>query len=107
MFGLIMMKQLAVAVLMGSTYTVNGANYDTGLPSSDPNSGLTTILQITFGIIGAIAVLMIIISGFRFTTAQGNPQSAAKARRTILFAAIGLFVALSAEAIVTFVLGRL
>lgn len=91
-----------------SDITVGGTDYNTGLPKvTNTNGGLTTILQITFGIIGALAVLMIVIAGFRFTTAQGNPQSAAKARRTMIYAAIGLAVALSAEVIVTFVLGRL
>lgn len=103
---MIMLATIAKQTIMAVTLP-DGSQYDPGLPKASPDTDLTVILQITFGIIGAIAVLMIIIAGFRFTAAQGNPQTAAKARRSILFAAIGLFVSLSAEAVVTFVLGRL
>jgi hypothetical protein len=49
---------------------------------------------------------MIIIGGLRYVAAQGNPQDASKARGTIIYAVIGLVLALAAEAIVTFTLGN-
>lgn len=64
------------------------------------------ILAIVFGTIAALAVLMIVIAGLRLITAQGNPQEIAKARSTILYAVIGLIIALTAEAIVALVIGR-
>jgi hypothetical protein len=38
---------------------------------------------------------------------QGDPKSAAQARQTIIYAVIGLVVAISAEVIVTFVIDKL
>lgn len=64
------------------------------------------ILAIVFGAIAALAVLMIVIAGLRMITAQGNPQEVAKARSTILYAIIGLVIALTAEAIVALTLGK-
>jgi len=79
---------------------------DTGLPVVAANNGnLQTALQITFGVVGALAILMIIISSFRLASSEGNPQEATKARQGIIYSAVGLVLALSAEAIVTFVLG--
>ena len=80
---------------------------DTGLPKigASPDE-LKTILQLTFGIVSAIAVLIIVIGGFRFVLSEGNPENAAKARETIIYALVGLAIALSAEAIVSFVLNR-
>ena len=59
-------------------------------------------LTIAFGLAAAIALLMIVINGFRYVTASGDPQRTASARQGILYAAIGLVVSVSAVAIVTF-----
>lgn len=64
------------------------------------------ILQLVFGAFGVIALIMIVWAAFKFVTAQGEPQSLSKARQQIIYAAIGLAVAVSAEMIVTFVIGR-
>ena len=85
----------------------NGNDCLTGLPVVGAGSvQLQQILTIVLGIFGAIAVLMIVIAGLKFVTSAGNPQSAAKARSTILYAIIGLVVIATAEAIVSFVLGK-
>lgn len=77
------------------------------LPQVTANSqNLEKILQIVFGIIGAVAVIFIILSALKFITAQGDPQALAKARQSIIYAAIGLAVAVSAVAAVTLLLGR-
>jgi hypothetical protein len=77
----------------------------TGLPVIQADdSAVQAILQLTFGIIGALAVIMILYAGFKLVSSQGNPQEAASARKTMIYALVGLAIALSAEAIVTFVL---
>ena len=65
------------------------------------------ILKIVFGTLGAIALIIIIIAGIKFMTSQGNPEALAKARNTIIYAAVGLAVAIGAFSIVTFIIGRL
>jgi hypothetical protein len=77
-----------------------------------PQKGLTSVtvdnvLKIVFGTLGAIALIIIIIAGIKFITSQGNPEALAKARNTIIYAAVGLAVAIGAFSIVTFVIGRL
>lgn len=85
-----------------------GTNCDTGLPAiSASSTSLQGILQIVFGILAAITVLVIVIAALKFVTAQGNPQEVAKARNTIIYSIIGLAVAISGEVFVSFVLGRL
>jgi len=80
---------------------------DTGLPVVQATgANITTIFQLLFGFIGALAVLIIVIAGLRFILANGDPQSISQARNTIIYAAVGLIVAVSAEIIVTFVLGH-
>ena len=79
-----------------------------GLPAvNTSNSQLQLILQIVFGIVGALALVYIIMAGLKMITSLGNPEALAKARQTLIFAAVGLFVALSAEAIVGLVIKKL
>ncbi len=63
-------------------------------------------LTVVFTIIGAIAVIMIVIGGIKFSGSQGEPQGVAKAKSTIIYAVIGLIVSILAVTIVNFVLGR-
>lgn len=55
-------------------------------------------------IIGAVAVLMIIVGGLRYVTSNGEPTQLTSAKNTILYAAIGLVLATMSNAIVNFVL---
>ena len=78
------------------------------LPHVAANSAsIQTILGIVFGIIGALALLVITVSGLRYITSAGDPEKTAKAKNGIIYALVGLVVAISAEAIVAFVVGRL
>lgn len=65
------------------------------------------ILSIAFGVFAAVAVIVIIIAAINFATAEGDPDKISRAKKTIIYAAIGLIVCLSAEAIVLTVIGRL
>lgn len=80
----------------------------TGLPKVQGGSGeLHTVLTLLFGVAAVISVLMILIGAMTFITSGGNPESATKARETIIYAVVGLVVSLSAEALVAFVLFKL
>jgi len=52
---------------------------------------------------GLVSVAFIIVAGFQYVTSQGNPEKAAKAQQTILFALIGLVIAISAIVLVTYI----
>jgi hypothetical protein len=81
----------------------NLPNVDTGNNSQT----ITTVLSIVFGVAGALALLMITVSGLRYITSAGNPEKTAKARNGIIYSLVGLAIAISAEAIVTFIVNRL
>ncbi|GAC1500698.1 MAG: hypothetical protein NVS1B10_04470 [Candidatus Saccharimonadales bacterium] len=79
-----------------------------GLPQAATDSNqLQTILSIFFGIIGALALLIIVLSGLRYITSAGDPEKTSRAKNGILYAVVGLIVAISAEAIVAFVVKKL
>jgi hypothetical protein len=77
------------------------------LPQKPVDSGtVQTILNIVFVIVGAVAVMMVVIGGIKYASSQGDPQATAKAKGTIIYAIVGLVLAIFATAIVDFVFGR-
>lgn len=78
------------------------------LPNPSADSGqIGTVLSVVFMIAGATAVIVIIIGGIMYVTSAGDPQSTAKAKNTILYACIGLVVAILSNAIVALMLGKI
>ena len=74
---------------------------------TDPDAlqkNIKTVTNVLLFILGAIAVIMIIIGGIRYTTSNGDATQTKAAKDTILYAVIGLIVAILAFAIVSFVL---
>lgn len=63
-----------------------------------------TITNVLLFILGAISVIMIIIGGLRYVVSGGNATAVTAAKNTILYAIVGVIVALLAYAIVNFVL---
>lgn len=65
---------------------------------------LKNVLNLLFGGIIIIAIIIIVLSGYDMIVAQGDPTKAAKAKEQIAWAVIGIIVALVALALVNFVL---
>lgn len=75
------------------------------LPQVNADSSTTQdILTAVFGLLGGLAVLFIVIGGFRYITAAGEPTKTASARNQILYSVVGLVVAGMAEVLVNYVL---
>lgn len=55
--------------------------------------------------VGILSVIMIIHSGLKYTTSRGDAEQVKSAKNTLLYAVVGLVVALMAYAIVNFVIG--
>ena len=67
----------------------------------------STITNVALFLIGAISVLMLIYGGIRYTISGGDSTAITNAKNTILYAVVGIVVAILAYAIVNFVLGSL
>jgi len=67
------------------------------------NATITTILGVVFALTASISLLIIVIAGFRYVVAHGDPKAVAQARNTIIYAIIGLLISMAAYSIVTFV----
>jgi ABC-type Fe3+ transport system permease subunit len=69
------------------------------------HSTIAIILTIVFAIVGSVATLIIVLAGLKFITSSGKPEEVAKAKDTIIYAAVGLIVCIFAVTIVSFVAG--
>jgi hypothetical protein len=67
------------------------------------HSTISTPISWAFWLLAAIAVIMIIVGGIKYVTSQGNQQQLQSAKSTILYAVVGLLVAIAARAIVQLV----
>ena len=77
---------------------------EVNLPKGDlTRDDVLIALRVVFGVVGAIALLIITLSAFRYVLSQGDPQSTAKAKNGILYALIGLVIAIFATVIVNYV----
>ena len=65
----------------------------------------STITNVLLFILGAISVIMIIIGGLRYVISGGNSTNVTAAKNTILYAIVGVIIALLSYAIINFVLG--
>jgi hypothetical protein len=87
----------------------NGQNPDSAICQNRDdsiNDVITTVVNILLFIIGAIAVIMIIVGGIQYATSAGNAAQITTAKNTILYAVIGLVLAFVAYAIVNFVVAQ-
>ena len=64
---------------------------------------LGAILRILFALIGMIAVVIIIVAGFRMVLASGNTEELTKAKKAITWAIVGLIVSLMSFSIVAII----
>lgn len=65
-----------------------------------------TIITILSWIVGIISIFMMIIGGLKFITSNGNAQSISSARSTVIYALVGVAVAVVAQVLVRFVVNR-
>ncbi|MFO0955477.1 MAG: pilin [Candidatus Saccharibacteria bacterium] len=91
----------ATDTIEGGAQTAQGNTSDIPLTTQIANITNTMLFAI-----GVVAVIMLIVGGFRYIFSGGNSQSVNAAKDTILYAVIGIVVAILAYAIVNFILGQ-
>ena len=90
----------------GSNISLSGGNCDVSQGTTRVEDTIRTIINIFSVIVGAVAVIMIIVGGFRYITSGGDSGNIGSAKNTILYAIVGLVIVAIAQAIVQFVLNE-
>ncbi len=77
------------------------------LGSGDVRQTAARIINVALGFLGIIAVVIVLLGGFKYMIAGGNEEKTSEARKLIVSGIIGLAIILSAWAITSFVISRL
>lgn len=72
-----------------------------GTSSSAVNTGIAKIIEMILYLIGGLSVIMIVIGGFRYVASFGNDTLQEGAKKTILYAVMGLVAVILSYAIVS------
>ncbi len=79
----------------------------TGLGQSDLQEAIGSLIRVALGFLGVVAVVIILLGGFKWMTAGGNDEKVGEAKRLIVAGIIGLAIILSAYAIASFVISSI
>ena len=77
-----------------------------GQVSTDPESLVKKFVNIFLFAVGALSVIMLIWGGIRYTTSAGDSNKVQAAKNTVLYAIVGLVVAILVYAIVNMVIDK-
>ena len=71
--------------------------------SEDAYDVVASVLSTIYGLIGILAVIMIIVGGIQMATSKGSPEKLTRAKSTIFYSVIGLIITFSAFGITTLI----
>ncbi len=80
---------------------------DNTLANGDPREMVGRIINVALGFLGVIAVVIILMGGFKWMTAGGNEDKVAEAKKLLGAGIIGLAIVLAAWAVSTFVINSI
>jgi len=99
----IILSLTLVAVYVSLPLIALGVELEEDLQDIEIETVLENVTNYLFGILLVIAAIFIIIAGFYFVTAAGEPDKTKKARDFVLYALIGVLVGFAAKGLVTLV----
>lgn len=100
-------QALTADELFGGSVTGDEFASTAGLGEADLVDTIASIIRIALGFLGVIAVVIILLGGFKWMTAGGNDDKVGEAKKLIFSGIIGLVIIISAFAIASFVINSI
>lgn len=99
-------EALTADELFGGTEQGDGSDFAgaAGLSSGNLIDTISSIIRVALGFLGIIAVVIILLGGFKWMTSGGNEDKVKKAKGLIFQGIIGLVIVLSSYAIASFII---
>jgi hypothetical protein len=98
------MPNMASAVDANAYYGTGNVGTAGMLGNQSPVDMTISIIKIALGFLGLIAVIIILIGGFKWMTAGGSEDKIGEAKKMIIQGIIGLVIVLAAWGIATYVI---
>lgn len=98
-----------VPALVSAQTDVFGIGYGeaTGLGSQDPRETAANIIRSALGLLGIVAVVIVLWGGMLWMTAGGSDEKVGTAKKILFSGITGLIIILSAFALTQFVINQL
>ncbi|MFA4833736.1 MAG: pilin [Patescibacteria group bacterium] len=87
--------------------TEDAVQGEIGLGDKDPREIAASVINVALGFLGIIAVVIILLGGFKWMTAGGNEEKVEESKKLITAGIIGLIIVLAAWGIAKFVIDTL
>jgi hypothetical protein len=94
-------------LLLADTQRIDPVSGDKIKDTASLNSTIIGIINAILGVVGLIAVVMVILGGISYMTSAGDAAKVKKGKDTILYGIIGLVIVGLAFAIVNFVISNI
>lgn len=111
-FGILSLVFVALGVIRVNTagaldVGLNEVSDQIQLGSDDPRKIIARIINTIMLFLGIIAVVILLLGGFKWMTAAGNEESVSSAKKIMAAGVIGLVIVLASWGIAQFVLNQL
>lgn len=83
----------------------NSTKTDNGLFGT--NGILNKVANVLVVVVGVAGVIMVIVGGIQYTLSAGDPARVTKAKDLIIYALVGMVIAVLAKGIIVFVINKL
>jgi hypothetical protein len=107
MLMLMLAPLAAINAQTGLDVGLNEINNSIDLGSEDPRVIISKIINTTMLFLGIIAVVLVLVAGFKWMTAAGNEDQVSSAKKLLGQAIIGLVIVLASWGIAQFILSQL
>ncbi len=97
----------AAPALTENDLGVGAISNSISLGQGDVRQTAAKIINVALGFLGIIAVVIVLLGGFKYMISGGNEEKTTEAKNLIVSGIIGLAIILSAWAITSFVISRL
>lgn len=96
---------LTITIFLFLFSIVSAVTITSPFGTTDVQVIINKMINALLGIVGTIAVLMIVYGGIKIMISGGEPTKYEEAKKTITYAVVGLVVVLLAGAFINFILG--
>jgi len=86
---------------------LNEIQEEVGYATKDLRTVVGSIIKTVLGFLGVVAIVIVLIGGFKWMTAGGSEEKVGEAKKWLISGIIGLAIVLAAYAITTFVISSL
>jgi formate hydrogenlyase subunit 3/multisubunit Na+/H+ antiporter MnhD subunit len=90
------LKLLIAYVSIGLPFVLTQPVFAAGGDVGQVENFIRSIIQVVAGLAGLIATGFFVIGGFSYITSSGNPEHLDRAKRTLMYSAIGLAITIGA-----------